>query len=721
MSTFDELRRAEFAALTDALPPQSLEAEELVIGGILLDPNAMPRVAPILNPSDFYDSTHRKLYEAAQKLHKDGQDTDLMHVTMWLSNKNKLDEVGGVAKLAQLVDRPVSTVNIDRYAMMLKEKSARRELIALAHDAASMGYDRLVDLGTIKKGLLEKLEEIPISPTESPIDRKARKFNRLLDDIKAIKLGPYPPALRDDLIWELAKATGRTVGHLEKIYYKSLLSDGDGPLMTVRELRDRVGDQSERWVLNGLFAAGRTTLLHAPGGTGKTKLLLDLCLSMVQGQDWGEFPITGKRKILVIQTDESETDLLMNLAMMGYPLDSPDLMVKTQFSVEYIPALVAQCQNWKPDLILIDSLTSISRYSCVSENDIEYARPLLELNDLAAHLGCHICVIHHSTKGEPGKSGGGARGSSALEAAVSQVIKLDRVGSALDDPGDRRRHLTITKSRSRRPAKYELVFDGESHRWTVLGEVKGGQPIALDSQQESIREKLLKLLRSRPGVRYCYTELTEQLGVNRNSLRATVGRLAGDGIVNKHYHDGMMFISLGEVGDRPPIHVIKGGSPHGSGMDRPMDRPIVGLPESSDNKGLNPIVADSDQGVDRVDRPMGDQPVAEENAIHARSMDRPDLETLENQYLQPDPLPDPLPDPSPIHGRSMGDPSPEAIAVGDHVSCRIVDLDEQWIVINATVANVNQWGYEITPWDSKAAGGHRLNILRTQILGRVTG
>ena len=132
---------SDFTAFSDALPPQNVEAEEAILGGILLDPEAMGRVADLLSPEAFYDSTHRILYQGALALHRQGKPTDLMTVTSWLRDQGVLNKVGGMPKLAQLVEGTVSAVNIDRYAALVNEKHARRQLIGVSYEIAELGYD----------------------------------------------------------------------------------------------------------------------------------------------------------------------------------------------------------------------------------------------------------------------------------------------------------------------------------------------------------------------------------------------------------------------------------------------------------------------------------------------------------------------------------------------------------------------------------------------------
>ena len=76
--------------MTDSLPPQNLEAEEAILGGILLDTTALDSILNELHPDAFYIPSHRQIYQAALKLKQKGQPTDLMTVTTWLTDQGIL-------------------------------------------------------------------------------------------------------------------------------------------------------------------------------------------------------------------------------------------------------------------------------------------------------------------------------------------------------------------------------------------------------------------------------------------------------------------------------------------------------------------------------------------------------------------------------------------------------------------------------------------------------
>jgi replicative DNA helicase len=128
------------------LPPQNIEVEEAILGGILLDPEAIGRVSDRLTAEAFYIKAHREIYQAALRLHAQGKPTDLLAVTSWLADNDILTRIGGRNKLATLVDRTVSAVNIDALAGLVMDKYLRRQLIKAGGEIVQLGYETETEL-----------------------------------------------------------------------------------------------------------------------------------------------------------------------------------------------------------------------------------------------------------------------------------------------------------------------------------------------------------------------------------------------------------------------------------------------------------------------------------------------------------------------------------------------------------------------------------------------
>jgi len=129
------------SAASHRLPPQSLEGEMSVLGGVLLDNEALNKALEILLPEDFYRESHRTIFSTLIELSDKGEPADLVTLTAALKTNNALDSVGGSAYLASLVDYVPTAANIAYYSKLVKEKSISRRLIHTATEIATKGFE----------------------------------------------------------------------------------------------------------------------------------------------------------------------------------------------------------------------------------------------------------------------------------------------------------------------------------------------------------------------------------------------------------------------------------------------------------------------------------------------------------------------------------------------------------------------------------------------------
>ena len=123
------------------LPPQNLEAEMSVLGGVLLENEALNRALEFLTVDDFYRGSHRKIFNALILLSEKSEPADLVTLTAVLKDRGELEEVGGSTYLATLVDYVPTAANISYYCKLVKEKSVARKLIEASTAIATRGYD----------------------------------------------------------------------------------------------------------------------------------------------------------------------------------------------------------------------------------------------------------------------------------------------------------------------------------------------------------------------------------------------------------------------------------------------------------------------------------------------------------------------------------------------------------------------------------------------------
>src|SRR5256885_13067248 len=137
------------------LPPHSVEAEQSVLGGLLLENPAADRIADILGAADFYSDAHRALYTAIMGLIADNKPADVVTVGERLSSLKKLDYIGGMAYLGALVDNVPTAANIRRYAEIVRERAILRRLAAAGGEIAEAAYN---PLGRSVREILDQAE-----------------------------------------------------------------------------------------------------------------------------------------------------------------------------------------------------------------------------------------------------------------------------------------------------------------------------------------------------------------------------------------------------------------------------------------------------------------------------------------------------------------------------------------------------------------------------------
>ena len=182
-------------AAADRLPPQNIEAEEAILGGVLIDPEAIGRVTEVLIPEAFYIGAHRSIYQAALDLQARGLPTDLMGIATWLKDKGALEKVGGQSRLAQLIDRTISAANIDQYAKLVMDKYTRRKLIQSGGEIIQLGYETETPL----EDVLDQSEQALFGITQArPTQGLTATSDILTDtfsDIEQRSLGMVLPGL----------------------------------------------------------------------------------------------------------------------------------------------------------------------------------------------------------------------------------------------------------------------------------------------------------------------------------------------------------------------------------------------------------------------------------------------------------------------------------------------------------------------------------------------
>ncbi len=139
------------------MPPHSVEAERSVLGAIMLDKEAIIKVADLLSVGDFYNDTHNLIYEAIQDLFTNSDPIDVLSISSKLEDSKNLDRIGGSTYLADLVAGVPSASNITYYAKIVQKKAVLRRVISVAGEIAELGYNEADELDATLDAAEQKL------------------------------------------------------------------------------------------------------------------------------------------------------------------------------------------------------------------------------------------------------------------------------------------------------------------------------------------------------------------------------------------------------------------------------------------------------------------------------------------------------------------------------------------------------------------------------------
>jgi replicative DNA helicase len=217
--------------------PQDIEAEQSVLGALLIEPDAVLRVATFLRPEDFYLQKNRWIYEAILALHERREPVDFVTLRKELEARGHLEEVGGPVYLAQLMDIVPTALHAEEYARLVEEAAIRRRIIDFASRAVKAAYDQSKSLEEVLAGIEQEALAIRRLSGSQPIP------------ISAIISTVYDALAR-------ASQEGRAIG------LPTGLSDLDALL--------------------GGFRPGNLVVVGARTGQGKSSLLLSFAKAAVE-------------------------------------------------------------------------------------------------------------------------------------------------------------------------------------------------------------------------------------------------------------------------------------------------------------------------------------------------------------------------------------------------------------------------------------------------------
>ena len=187
------------------IPPHSIEAEQAILGGLFLDPDAWTKVVERIRADDFYRKDHQLIYNAIAELESHGEPFDLVTVAEWLENRQQLDDVGGLSYLSALADSTPGASNITAYADIVRKRSILRQLIRATTEISDTVFN---PMGRSSNEILDFAEQTIFEIAEQ--ESRGRKKYKIIKDLLVSTLDRI-----DELFHKKSPITGIATGYID--------------------------------------------------------------------------------------------------------------------------------------------------------------------------------------------------------------------------------------------------------------------------------------------------------------------------------------------------------------------------------------------------------------------------------------------------------------------------------------------------------------------------
>ncbi len=164
--------------LIEKMPPQNLEAEQSLLGSLLIDKDAIIKIADIVNRKDFYDDRHSAIFEAISELYEKRQPIDILNLSNRLKEKKKLSDVGGRSYLVSLTNSVPSSSHIVSYAQIVARKATLRRLIKASSEITLMSYNETNEV----EQMLDSAEQKLFAVSQNYLKQNFIPIKDVLDD-----------------------------------------------------------------------------------------------------------------------------------------------------------------------------------------------------------------------------------------------------------------------------------------------------------------------------------------------------------------------------------------------------------------------------------------------------------------------------------------------------------------------------------------------------------
>ena len=315
--------------------------------------------------------------------------------------------------------------------------------------------------------------------------------------------------------------------------------------------------QAIKWVVPQLLPRGETLLLAAQAKCGKTTLATDIMYAVLSGGTVIGEQVGLKGKVLLKSSDESPNSTRRRMRLRGFDLldERLNFQVANHLDITNLTELEAKLEDFRPDLVVIDSLTTICSEVGISEKDPEFVRHIYKLKSLLGRYNAACILIHHENK-DPRASGiNQVSGSARIPAAVWGILQLKAVNP--NDDSDSRRWLKI-KPREGEAITLKLQLNPKDTWlrdgiWTCTGEL-GDE----SGEKKTQGDRVLELLRRYSPKGLTRQEIDNTLNIGK-SLYIVLDRLEDRQLVTKRKSEfnnrQWVYAVPQSEGDTPPPSV----------------------------------------------------------------------------------------------------------------------------------------------------------------------
>lgn len=366
------------------VPPHNIEAEESVLGGLMLAPDSFATVSEHIQDRDFYKAAHRKVFQAIQYLYNKGQPVDIITVSNYLTDKKEIDSIGGNAFLAELMDKVPSAVNIESYAQIVREKALLRKMIEVSTEVIEQAFSQ--DYENVDS-FLEDTESKIFSITEA----KAGANSGLTGSAELIKLSIDKLT---HLSTQTEAITGVPTGFDELDEMTTGLQPGDLVIIAARPSMGKTAF-SLNMAQHAAITAGKTVAFFSIE-MSKEQLMMRMLASEAR---------INLSNIKVGRLTQHEWERLIDKASL---ISQANLFIDDTSGISPYE-IRSKCRRLKAqrglDLIMVDYLQIMDLKQKVESRERAVAEISKSLKRIAKELGVPVVALAQLNRGVEGRTG----------------------------------------------------------------------------------------------------------------------------------------------------------------------------------------------------------------------------------------------------------------------------------------------------------------------------